>query len=228
MAIKKHIKFSQVRHRNSTKSWHKKLENVPAFLIGNGPSLNDVDVSLLYPYFTIGINRAFLKIDPTILMWQDLELWYNHRKQMLQTSSIKICRNVSDPQNRFFHFKLHGGSYKIPKQPNALFGMGSTGPLAAQLAYTLGCSPLVLLGYDCMPRGEDTDFYGKNRHHKSHTMRNCNKGLVWLRDELSEHVKIINCGDNDVFQERRDLEDVMSELGPEHKKSRSHWVSKLV
>jgi hypothetical protein len=73
--IRKRIRTHISRQRGSVKSWHNSLMNVPAFIVGNGPSLNDIDVSILEDtYFTIGINRAFYLLDPTILIWQDPEI----------------------------------------------------------------------------------------------------------------------------------------------------------
>lgn len=37
--------------------WAGKLKDVPCFILGNGPSLNDQDLSQLEGLFTLGINR---------------------------------------------------------------------------------------------------------------------------------------------------------------------------
>jgi len=201
------------------------MKGVPCFLIGNAPSLNDEEIDRLNPYFTIGINRAFMKIDPTILMWQDIELWYTERKKVVRLSAIKVCRNVADPQNRFFHFKLTPGEYSVPEHPGVLHGFGSTGPLAVQLAYTLGCNPIILIGMDCKCRGRVTDFYGKNRHHKPHTIENCHKGLKWVRSEIAGP-KILSCGDPDYF-DACTLSEAIDGLDPKWKQDRSYYVGLL-
>ena len=61
--------------------WTNAFKKMPCFLIGNGPSLRKVNTKLLENYFTIGINRCFLKIDPSILIWQDLALWVKEKKK---------------------------------------------------------------------------------------------------------------------------------------------------
>lgn len=203
------------------------MPGIPAFIIGNGPSLNDINTDLLLPFFTIGINRAFYKIDPTILMWQDVELWYSERKRILRLSAIKVCRDIADPQNRFFHFKLQSGFFKMPENPQILCGRGATGPLAVQMAYCLGCDPIILIGCDCKHRGGLTDFYGRNRQHKNHTMKNCLQGLVWMKENIQNR-KIISCSDNDVF-EKTDFKTVIDSLDPaKYKKPRNSWISYLI
>lgn len=229
MAIKRKIRYSAVKNKTSIKSWHNKLEGVPAFILGNSSALEDEDIDLLNPYFTIGINRSFYKMDTTILFWQDIELWYTERKRIMKTNALKVCRNSSDPQNRFFHYKLQPGSFELPTHPGHLFGSGTTGPLAVQLAYALGCNPIIMLGMDGKKRGQNTDFYGRNRHHKSHTLHNCKGGLEWIKNtfENMENREIINCSkDNDVF-DYTPLNKVVESLGSSYCYNRAYWVSKL-
>ena len=68
------------------------MKDVPCFIIGNGPSLNDVPIQLLKNYFTIGINRSFYLIDTTILIWQDLALWLQEKKTIKKYKpKLAIC-----------------------------------------------------------------------------------------------------------------------------------------
>ena len=59
----KRIRYSSVRQRGDVRKWKDRLLGVPAFILGNGPSLNDEDIAPLSNYFTIGINRSFYKLD---------------------------------------------------------------------------------------------------------------------------------------------------------------------
>jgi hypothetical protein len=212
--IRKRIRANKSKERGCTKSWHNVLVGVPAFIIGNGPSLADVDLSILEDrYFTIGINRAFYLLDPTILMWQDAELWWNHRAHISRLKALKYCRDISDPRGKCYHFKLNHGYYAMPTNPAVLYGRGSTGPLSFQLAHCLGCDPIILLGMDCKYAEGKTDFYGKNPSHKPHTLRLCSRGLVWIKKN-SMGRKIINCSDNNVFKERFTVKNVISKLDP--------------
>tara|TARA_B100000614_G_scaffold262909_1_gene300766 strand:+ start:228213 stop:228893 length:681 start_codon:yes stop_codon:yes gene_type:complete len=223
--IRRHVRYSAVKQRGQIKKWKGKLEGVPCFILGNGPSLNDEDISLLNPYFTIGINRAFLKLDPTILMWQDVELWYTERKKVIRLSALKVCRNTADPQNRFYHFKIQPGNFAMPKHPGCLHGFGATGPLAMQFAHSLGCNPIVMLGMDCEHRGQATNFYGINRHHRPHTMRNCSRGLKWAKKSITDR-ELINCSANSEWPQEK-LEDVLKRIDSKWKQDRAHYVSLL-
>lgn len=223
--IRRHLRFSSVKQRGQIKSWKDKLQGVPCFIIGNGPSLNDEDISPLSQYFTIGINRSFIKLDTTILMWQDIELWYTERKHIPRLQSIKVCRAEADPQNRFFHYRLVPGLFKMPPDPGTLYGSGTTGPLAVQLAYTLGCNPIVMLGMDCQSRGAATDFYGKNKHHKAHTMKNCVAGLKWIQKSVGDR-ELICCSDNDLWP-RSALPDILKGIDSKWKKDRAYYVGLL-
>lgn len=224
MSLRRNIRFAPIKQRGDFQSWKDKLVNVPAFVLGNGPSLNDVDLAPLSNYFSIGINRSFYKLDSTVLLWQDVGLWFTERKNLLPLQAIKVCSDTSDPENRFFHFRLETGNFQLPTKPDILFGRGSSGPLAVQLAYILGCNPIILLGCDCKSRGTDTDFYGNNRFHTPTTMPQCLTGLNWIKNEVHDKGirNVISCSDNDVF-ERKSIEQVIEQLDPKHKQDRSYW-----
>ncbi|NJL70113.1 MAG: hypothetical protein HC888_00260 [Candidatus Competibacteraceae bacterium] len=204
-------------------TWKGSLGGLPVFLLGNGCSLLGIsDWPSLDPFFTIGMNRIFLRYDPTVLMWQDIELWKEHSKQILELQAIKVARPLADPQGYAIHFHLKGGVPKFTGATNRLQGYGTTGILAAQLAVLSGSGPLVLLGMDCAPGpGGSTDFYGNNRHHKQHTMSNCMRGLWWLKD--ASPVEIINCSDNGLWP-KQPINEVIDRFDkPEYRRSRSYF-----
>jgi hypothetical protein len=223
--IRRHLRFSSRKQRGNLRHWKDKMQGVPCFVLGNAPSLNDEDVSELSSFFTIGINRSFLKLDTTILMWQDIELWYTERKSVIKLQSLKVCPSQADPQNRFFHFKREPGGFKLPAHPGVLHGTGTTGPLAMQFAYSLGCDPIIMLGMDCKPRGNATDFYGKNRHHKPHTMTNCKVGLKWIKNNIKDRT-LICCSENDLWP-RTSLADAIKGIDEKWRKDRAYYVGLL-
>lgn len=231
MRSRRHIRQ---RRKLSVKGWRSCLTGVPAFLIGNGISLiDDVDPSLLKNRFTIGMNRCFQNkngfrgIDPTILIWQDIEMLYTERMSLSRLKAIKYCRDKSDPQGKYYHFKLTSGPFKLPETAEKLHGRGSTGPLAFQLAWVMGCNPIVLLGMDCKYRRGMTDFYGTNPHHKSHTLKDCSRGLLWVKQARSDR-RIINCSDNDVFDERLTLEEALREAPSTIPQNRESLVARIL
>lgn len=227
--IYKRLKYNAIKSRIKPKKWTRILLDEPCFILGNGPSLIDENIHFLQEkYFTIGINSSCDLFDSTLLMWQDIEFFYSKRKILSSLKSILFCRDTSDPMNLAYHFSLEGGGFSLPRNASVLYGRGSTGPLAFQLAYILGCNPIVLLGFDCKSRDGKTDFYGINKFHKTHTMNSCKRGLKWLKDCQFER-KIINCSDNLVFSERSKLTDVVEELKKDHPyRTRQYFNVKLI
>lgn len=218
------------KSRLVVRRWRGTMKNTPCFLLGNGPSLSDHPVAeLLQGYFTIGINRAFQVIDPTILIWQDMELWLTERIKLSKLNAVKYSRNGSDPRGIAYQFKLMPGPYRVPPNPMILFGAGSTGPLAFELASSLGCSPIILLGFDCKYRDNQTDFYGVNAHHRPNTLPNCSRGLKWI-STYETTSPVINCSDNNMFKNSCKLSDIVEKLdkkGILKKNTREFYVEQL-
>lgn len=195
-------------------SWINKMKDVPVFLLGNAPSIEDENLSILNDYFTIGTNRIFFVYDPTILLWQDLALWIQEKKRVMETRAIKFVRESADTEGGYYGFKLEGKDARTPQSPNTLYGRGSSGSLLFQLAFVLGCNPIFLVGMDCKYRDgkSKTDFYGNNPMHKPHTLINCTKALKFI--ESNQNVRtIINCSDSAVFKERTSLSDAVKMCG---------------
>jgi hypothetical protein len=144
-------------------------------------------------------------------MWQDIELWLTERFKILPLKAIKYARFSADPKRIAYHFSVTNTRYAIPISLEELHGRGNTGALAFEFAYALGCRPIILLGFDCKYRGEKTDFFGRNRFHKPHTLSNCSRGLNWIAKQASS-VPIINCGDNDIFDKRVSLDDAIDQV----------------
>ncbi|NJL70414.1 MAG: hypothetical protein HC888_01790 [Candidatus Competibacteraceae bacterium] len=230
MIRKKRVFSQQVPIKDNVKGWQNTLAGLPAFLIGNGPSIEGIEWSMLDGRFTIGINRVFppyCPLDPTILFWQDPETWYNEKQHISKTRAIKYCRDTADLSGRFFHFKLGSGGYRLPTDAERLYGRGASGPLAFQLAFVMGCNPIILLGMDCCYRDGKTNYYGKNRYHSKHTLGNCQKGLEWIRDCGSGRF-IINCSSNSVFDRRLTIDEALQQLGDAKKLDRANLHKKIL
>lgn len=217
----------QRHQRFAIRSWTNRLPDCPAFVIGNGPSLKTLDMKLIEDYFSIGVNRAFYSLDPTILMWQDISLWNTEYQKLHNTQALKVSRDVSDPRRVYYNFHLKGGGYKFdPTTTHVLHGRGSTGPLAVQLAVAMGCRPIILLGMDCKrgPKGE-SDFYGENKHWTDATLQNCYDGLVFIKEQCP--VEIYSCGDNSLWPTEK-LERVLAHLDIRYKLGRQAYVSQIL
>jgi len=227
-AIKGHRRSPARRSKSlDPKSWIGKMKDIPCFILGNAPSLNKIkNLSILDNYFTIGINRIFYEYDPTILIWQDLSLWSQEKQKILETKAIKYCREGSETQGGFYTFFLQGRDPKLTRDTTKLYGRGSSGTITYQFAHSLGCNPIILVGMDCRySKKGDTDFYGNNPMHRSHTLPACVKGLEFIKKHSSDRT-IINCSRNKVFSKRKTIEEVAESLG-EKKYNREELVKIL-
>lgn len=226
-----HIASGNVK---SLSQWKNIFKDIPCFLIGNGPSLFYQNTDLLENYFTIGINRAFPKIDPTVILWQDMALWSQEKNKVQKLQALKYVRfgagGERDKKDYIF-FQLKGKDSAMSGDPSILQGRGSSGPLAFQLGFMLGCSPIVLLGMDCAYEKdkngvEKTDYYGKNPMHRSHTLPNCKRGLTFMKGYRNE-VDIINCSTSSVLGEPISLEEALGKIDYEPM-GREYYKEKLL
>ena len=205
-------KFGDKTVYKPVSKWKNLLEGHVVFILGNSPGIVKQNLDILKPYFTIGINRIFYIYTSSILMWQDIQMWISEKKKIANNKSLKICSNVSDPKKFFLNFKVKSGNFKFGNNPSILYGTGNTTALAAQLAVNLGCSNIVLLGTECKYKGDKTDFYGKNKDHKSYTLKMCNTSMKWLKKNCP--IPIYNCSSNKLWPEEK-LTSVIKKLKPQ-------------
>lgn len=219
----------KIKWQENTKYWEKSLKNVPCFLLGNGPSISNQDLSILKDYFTIGINRIFKKIDPTILFWQDLSTWLEHKNEIKKTKAIKLCRKGAETENYCYHFLLKRKNHVLTSSLKYLYGRGNTSALAFQVAYALGCNPIFLIGIDCKyAKNGDTNFYGKNKRHKRHTLPQCVEALKFIKKQSSyKDIKTYSCSNDDVFLEKISIKTAAKIAGKENKKNREFYIKKI-
>ena len=192
--------------------WKNILDGEVVFILGNAPSISKQKLDILDPYFTIGVNRIYYIYKPTILLWQDVQMWNNEKKKLIRQKSLKVSSHAGDPRKLFINFSVKVGNFKFKKDPSILHGRGNTTALACQLAVSMGCSNIVLLGTDCR-YGKDgrTDFYGNNEDHKSYTLKMCKNSMSWIKDNCP--VPIHNCSKNRLWPEKK-LINVIKELSP--------------
>jgi len=213
------------RQPRSIELWENILPNHPAFVIGNAPSLDACDLSLLEGCFTIGVNRVYDRIDPIILFWQDISVWFDEHKTIVTLEAIKVARDIADPHCRFFNFGVPDTKkYKFGPKPQRLHGTGNTGTLAVEMANAMGCSPIIILGMDCKVQGKKTDHFGHNKYWTKQTPNICRDGLLAIRDKCK--TPILNCGDSGLWP-KVSLADAMQELGNFERHDRA-WYQKLL
>lgn len=218
------------RQRFGMKQWVDRLVDVPCFVMGAGPSMIDKDMSILSDYFTIGINRAYYALDPTIMFWQDISFWKDEHAKIRNTQAIKVSRDLADPKQVCYNFYLKGGEFKFDRtKTHILYGRGASGPLAVQLAVSMGARPIIILGMDCKyEEGKPTNFHGDNPHHTAHTIPNCKRGLLAIAKKCP--VEIINCSNTDILGTQRNLKEVIKEVDPEKrfKRGRQSYTRQIL
>lgn len=136
----------------------------PVFIVGGGPSLKEFDFNLLKDKKVIGINRAYEKIDPTIIFGMDtsflkwvLEGRYGKesRQTFLNSSAIKVWL-ATHPVNlpgdiyivRVARDYRHGLKAFTWSFKNGIGHGNNSGYASINLACCLGANPIYLLGFD--------------------------------------------------------------------------------
>lgn len=164
-------KFPKIEKREILDEIEKKWTDRRCFIIGGGPSLKGFDFSKLENEFVIGINRAFevcrcdiiFSMDRRFFQWV-LNIAGNHdnygieaEKKFLNSKAYKIRlateeapelkeKNIID----ILCLGRDGISFNLKE---GLYHGNNSGYAALNLAITLGCNPIYLLGYDMNPEG---------------------------------------------------------------------------
>jgi hypothetical protein len=119
------------------------------FLLAGGASLTDFDPNVLSGHGRIiAINDWYLRCPfADILYFSDALWWTKHRERVLAKFEglWMVSMNVGEDG---VHRVRHGGLHGLSLDPTALAHGGNSGYQAIGLAFHLGASRIVLLGYD--------------------------------------------------------------------------------
>uniref|UniRef100_A0A6M3LX02 Putative glycosyltransferase n=1 Tax=viral metagenome TaxID=1070528 RepID=A0A6M3LX02_9ZZZZ len=128
------------------------------FIIGGGPSIKNIDLSLLRNELTIGINRAYELLDPSILFGVDGQMWaWAEQGKLGIESQMKFKEYKGYKVWMALHKMFPSDFYLIEVDDDPGYRIGRTSKLsfknnggygAINLAATLGANPIYLLGYD--------------------------------------------------------------------------------
>jgi hypothetical protein len=163
------VAFSlRVADKRKIRKLHNKFKGKRCFIIGNGPSLNKIDLSLLKNEYTFGVNSIFLKekdgFKPTFYTVEDNHVMVDNQNQINQfdteykfipTEYSKYIRNHKNiifyNLNRGF-YQPYSPNYEFPRFSNdaatELFAGQSVTIINLQLAYYMGFSEVYLIGMD--------------------------------------------------------------------------------
>jgi hypothetical protein len=133
-------------------------------IMGNGPSLRDVDFDLLVGFDTFGLNsayRAYRRMNwwPTYHGCFDYRVTGNHRtefEKLINNSPIKKCFYIRDfgshNKHQFINLQAFGTTDKFNSSPSDFDSFndnGNSGANACSVAACLGYEKIILLGVDC-------------------------------------------------------------------------------
>jgi hypothetical protein len=127
------------------------------FIVANGPSLKQTDLSLLKDEYTIGMNRIYLLEEvngfiPSYLVVADIEIQLNQFRD--EYNQVKVPKFFPwEVRNKFDHFNtyFYKMKYKTDFSPNftGLIGAAkSVTVVCIQLAYFMGFQEVILIGKD--------------------------------------------------------------------------------
>ena len=142
-------------------------ENGTAYIIGGGPGVKAVDLSLIHDKHVIGVNNAYLLGDWVDVGWFGDKKWLLwHRNSWKKSPCIKAScnhdREVLKHDSGWIHFMSRGKAAGIETAPGSIAWNRCSGSSAINLAYHLGATRIVLIGFDM----HDVD--GKKNFHKDH------------------------------------------------------------
>ncbi len=153
--------FSPVWMKNKARLeyWRNRFEGQRCFIVGNGPSLKETDLSKLKGEFTFGMNRIYLAFGDydfktsCLVSVNDLVLEQCYRDMQ----ALEIPKFLSWRARRFFQASQDtlflDTDYTLPESFNGdatdrLFEGFTVTYVCLQLAYFMGFSKAVLIGVD--------------------------------------------------------------------------------
>lgn len=153
----KHMVFRKTSNHSRIKDFYNIHKGERCVIIGNGPSLNKMDLSFLKNEITFGMNRIYLLCDK----WQFMPTYYVSVNSLVIEQSVEEIRKMPSPK----FLSLSGYPY-LKDADQVLFLKGLETPafsrnpeegvweghtvtfVAMQLAYYMGFSEVYLIGVD--------------------------------------------------------------------------------
>ena len=173
----------------------------PCFIIGTGPSLNDIDPAVLTGKVTLGMSRAML--------YPDIQLKYYcvESERTVHQAHYDIWNLKCDAKfipYRYMGYELGDNTvfvnfphfYKgFPKFSldcaNIVYWGCNVLYMALQLATYMGCNPLYLIGIDWFKTGNDMQFHFHDpnfiKEYDPPNLAVQNKGMAFAAAVLKEH-----------------------------------------
>jgi hypothetical protein len=121
-------------------------------VLGTGPSINDVDFSLLEGVTTIGVNRILYGFDPDYLVWLDLNAVEVLEDIYGDSQALKLCSRRAWQEDDVIPFEKYepknGQPFLSSDFRKGMYHGPSSIFAAINLAYLFGAERVILLGVD--------------------------------------------------------------------------------
>ena len=131
------------------------------FILGNGPSLNYVDLTKLKDEITFGCNRIYIKnLGFPLTCYFAIDRKFN---EYARGEIQAYLRSDADSPRTFFVKGQYEGRYEHPEKVTVSLNYVSVGEAMLDTAIDMGCRPIYLIGIDMDYSGlnENIDIYGE-------------------------------------------------------------------
>ena len=142
----------------SIKDLRSRFSGERCFIIGNGPSLRNTDLTRLRDEFTIGLNRIYLNypamgFQPTFYCSVNPSVIEQFSEEIDSLNSVKFLRadsakHLANQWNTFFMKSIRGIGFNENLENQEWFEGWTVTFCAMQVAYHLGFNDVVLVGVD--------------------------------------------------------------------------------
>lgn len=164
------------------------------FILASGPSINDLDLSLLRHRLVMGLNRSFLT-------WPDsyYHCVFDHRLFEEFERELKNVRYLITLTDRPWGVPLNllgaeGFSWNLEE---GIYSGYTISYFALQVAVHLGFKEIFYLGLDLTHRARETHFFGKDfrsRNHEQTEFPRMRQSFEQIAPELADRgIEVRNC-----------------------------------
>ena len=130
------------------------------YIIGGGPSLKNFDFSKLIGSKTIAINKALLfHSQADVLYWTDSRFYSWHKNEIDNYKGLKFTIKTGGRYTTDIKILKKGKAFGIETDPQTVAHGNNSGYAAINLAYHLGASRIILLGFDMGGNSQSTHFH---------------------------------------------------------------------
>ena len=130
------------------------------YIIGGGPSLKNFDFRKLIGSKTIAINKALLfHSQADVLYWTDSRFYSWHKNEIDNYKGLKFTIKTGGKYTTDIKILKKGKAFGIETDPQTVAHGNNSGYAAINLAYHLGASRIILLGFDMGGNNQSTHFH---------------------------------------------------------------------